>query len=215
MLERCQGTLYRKRVRASALRRAFPLRQYRDEMLRKAPWVGVLLVWAGIAQAQSLAAVAEREKARRARVRAEGAPSKIVDEEALTRARGESLSVTGKESPARAEKEERGEAVEPEGDEATRLTPEEVRELREQWSRVWRSRLEAAERERDIAADHVFQCQKAATFFFVPLGIDCNGVRERLAIAEYRLKEIRANRYNWELLLPEGGRAPPESEPPG
>ena len=84
-----------------------------------------------------------------------------------------------------------------------RLSPQEVRELRETWSRVWKEQLEAAERELEIAKDHVFQCRAASHYFFVPIAVDCNGVHERLAIAEYRLEEIRENQYNWELLLPE------------
>jgi hypothetical protein len=36
----------------------------------------------------------------------------------------------------------------------------------------------------------------------VPLAVDCEGVDLRLAGAESRLKKIKRNRYNWELLLP-------------
>ena len=38
---------------------------------------------------------------------------------------------------------------------------------------------------------------------FVPLAIDCEGVDLRLARAEAQLKDVRATRYQWELLLPD------------
>ena len=89
------------------------------------------------------------------------------------------------------------------------MTEAEIREYRETWARVWPERLEAAEKELELATDAAFQCQSAAHYVFVPLAVDCNGVFERRAIAEYRLRETRQNRYNWELLLPERQRPPP------
>ena len=112
---------------------------------------------------------------------------------------GKGLSVTGLSVAAVAAESK----VDIERPASKRLSAQDVRELRETWSRVWKDQLEAAEIELEIAKDDVFQCRAASHYFFVPIAVDCDGVRERLAIAEYRLDEIRQNQYNWELLVPE------------
>ena len=174
-------------------------------------WVPVVLLASGLAQ--SLGEIAEKERERREQTKSESAP--VVGDRELARARGDGLSVTGKGvEPASmgSEGSDLEDPVDLDVPEVIELSPREVKELRETWNRVWKARLEVAQEQRDVAADAVYQCQKAGVFFFVPLGIDCEGVRERLAIAEYRVKEIRANRFNWELLLPERRRPPPRPE---
>ena len=157
--------------------------------------------------AQSLGEVARKERQRRAES-ASNTDVAVIREQELEASEGEGLSVTGRSvaavsavsggsAEAKVDTSRRGRPV------SKRLSPQEVRELRETWSRVWKEQLEAAERELEIAKDHVFQCRAASHYFFVPIAVDCNGVHERLAIAEYRLEEIRENQYNWELLLPE------------
>ena len=171
-------------------------------------WAGVFLLSAGVmpARSQSLAEVARKEKERRARVSGED-PAPVIGERELAASPGQSLSITGRDTES--SQDESSSSGSPPADEERRLTPEEIRDLREKWARVWKTQLEGAEEEAKLARDAVYQCNKAGTFFFVPLAIDCDGVHERLAIAEYRLKEIRANQYNWELLLPERKRSPP------
>ena len=176
--------------------------------------------------AQSLGEVARKERQRRAES-ASNTDVAVIREQELEASEGEGLSVTGRSvaavsavsavssvsavsaavsavsggsAEAKVDTSRRGRRGRPA---SKRLSPQEVRELRETWSRVWKEQLEAAERELEIAKDHVFQCRAASHYFFVPIAVDCNGVHERLAIAEYRLEEIRENQYNWELLLPE------------
>ncbi len=86
---------------------------------------------------------------------------------------------------------------------AANLTANEIRDLREQWARIWQEQKTQAEQELEKAKDDVYQCRSAERYFFVPIAVDCEGVDLRLAAAESRLKTIKRNRYHWELLLPE------------
>ena len=153
---------------------------------------------------QSLGEVARKERQRRAES-ASDTPVLVIRERELEASEGEGLSVTGRSVAAvSGEAEEARVGTSRRGRPASkRLSSKEVRELRETWRRVWKEQLEAAERELEIAKDHVFQCRAASHYFFVPIAVDCSGVHERLVVAEYRLEEIRKNQYNWELLLPE------------
>ena len=168
--------------------------------------------------AQSLAEVAKKEKGRRggtARTGGTGThePVPVIGDEELSSARGDTLSVTGTPEPTKPTKPTKKAPSEPDPSSADSgerlLTEAEIRDYRETWARVWPERLAAAEKELELAIDAAFQCQSAAHYVFVPLAVDCYGVFERRAIAEYRLRETRRNRYNWELLLPERPRPPP------
>ena len=191
-----------------------------------APWAVLLLFGTGVVSAQSLAEVAKKEKDRRGTRGREPIP--VIGDEELSSARGDGLSVTGRiepiepieslepleQDPSEPEPSPANPGDDPDSPDSPdarelQLTDAEVREYRESWARIWAERLEAAEEELELAKDAVFQCQSAAHYVFVPLGVDCSGVFERRAIAEYRLKETRQNRYNWELLLPERQRPPP------
>ena len=172
--------------------------------------LAALFLLCGPIWAQSLGEVARKERQRRAESASE-TDVVVIREQELEASEGAGLSVTGR-SGAAGSAVSRGstEAAEvnvdttPPGPPASRrLGAAEVRELRETWSRVWKEQLQAAEGELEIEKDHVFQCRAASHYFFVPIAVDCDGVHERLAIAEYRLDEIRENQYNWELLLPE------------
>ncbi len=156
------------------------------------------LLFCGPMWAQSLGEVARRERQRRAEI-ASDTPVSVIREQELEASVGKGLSVTGLSVAAVAAESK----VDIERPASKRLSAQDVRELRETWSRVWKEQLEAAEIELEIAKDDVFQCRAASHYFFVPIAVDCDGVRERLAIAEYRLDEIRQNQYNWELLVPE------------
>ena len=163
--------------------------------------LATLFLSCGPIGAQSLGEVARKERQRRAES-ASDRPVMVIREQELEASEGEGPSVTGRAVTAvSAVAEASAEDGPPPA--SKRLSPEEVRELRETWRRVWKEQLEAAETELEIAKDHVFQCRAASHYFFVPIAVDCNGIHERLAIAEYRLAEIRVNQYNWELLLPE------------
>lgn len=180
-----------------------------------APWAALLVLGSGLASGkssgQALGEVAEREKARRAQ--SKGDPIPVIGDEELLESRGAGLSIVGLETsaePDEAPSDESTDSAEDDVLENRSLSEKEVREYRETWARVWAERLEAAERELELAEEAVFQCQSAAHYVYVPLAVDCNGVYERRAIADYRLEEIRQNRYNWELLLPERKRPPPQ-----
>jgi len=185
-----------------------------------APWAALLLFGTGVVSAQSLAEVAKKEKDRRTGTARTGGlrPVPVIGDDELSSARGDGLSVTGRAEATNAPSEPDPSSVGPAGlgDDSDasdsgerRLTKAEIRDYRETWARVWPERLEAAEKELELAMDAAFQCQSAAHYVFVPLAVDCYGVFERRAIAEYRLRETRRNRYNWELLLPERPRPPP------
>ncbi len=174
--------------------------------------LATLFLLCGPIWAQSLGEVARKERQRRAES-ASDTHVVVIREQELEASEGKGLSVTRRSvgavsavsrgsAEAKVDTSRRGRRGR-RGQPSKRLSAQEVRELRETWSRVWKEQLEAAERELEIAKDHVFQCRAASHYFFVPIAVDCNGVHERLAIAEYRLEEIRENQYNWELLLPE------------
>ncbi len=169
-----------------------------------------VLSW-GAATAQSLTDVAKKEKQRRAGSES-GESVPVIDDEQLSLSRGESLSVMGTEpSDEPVDSEGAGEDSSSASTiEDRRLSAKEIRDYRETWARVWAERLAAAEEELELAEEAVFQCQSAAHYVYVPLAIDCSHVFERRAVAEYVLKETRENQFNWELLLPETKRPPPQ-----
>ncbi|TDI40064.1 MAG: hypothetical protein E2P02_17525 [Acidobacteria bacterium] len=173
-------------------------------------WVlglAAVFLLSGPVWAQSLGEVARKERQRRADSASE-TDVVVIREQELEASEGKGLTVTGRSVGAvsavsGASAEAKVDTSLPGPPASSRLGAAEVRELRETWSRVWKEQLQAAEGELEIAKDHVFQCRAASHYFFVPIAVDCDGVHERLAIAEYRLDEIRENQYNWELLLPQ------------
>lgn len=150
---------------------------------------------------QSLAEVAEKERARRAQVAKTAGESEVISEEDLEGARGDSFSVSGQASTAPEDFADEEDAANP-SEASRRLSAREIRDLREKWAEIWQGQMEQAERELERARDDVYQCRAASRYFFVPLAVDCQGVDLRLASAEARLKKVRRNRYHWELLLP-------------
>lgn len=152
------------------------------------------------ALSQSLSEVAKNERARRARV-GKGAPAPVIREGDLESVGGEPTSSTVVVPKPDA-------VLEPETEDAEESRPseKEIRDLREQWDRIWREQMDEAKKNVETARNDVYQCRSAERYFFVPLAIDCNGVDLRLAAAEARLKQVERNRYNWELLLPEKQR---------
>lgn len=186
-------------------------------MFRRSALATLGILVAAAVGAQSLAEVAAREKARR---RALGTPpSAVIDEVSLEsdRARGATTAPT-REAPA-----EDAPAAAPDRDAPAAaglsakevravdrpLSVEEVRDLRDTWARVWADQMASAEDDLAIARDDLRQCRTAELYVFVPLAIDCYGVGERLALAEFRVDYLRMNRFNWELLLEQETRAPP------
>ncbi len=170
------------------------------------PWIAILavsLLSGSAATGQTLAEVAKKERERRDRAGKDGRETLVISEKELKEARGDSLSVSGSRSedpPPTGPSEE--EAVPSEA--ASKLTANEIRDLREQWARIWKEQLSQAEQELERAKDDVYQCRSAERFFYVvPLAVDCDGVDLRLAAAESRLRVVKRNRYHWELLLPE------------
>ena len=162
--------------------------------------LSVFLLAAAGASGQSLAEIARKERERRAQSQGTGA---VITEKELEEARGDGVSVSGKpseETPSEAS-EEPGDVEGETG--RRRLTAKEVRDLRQEWARIWEERMRQAEAELEKAKDDLYQCRSADRYVFVPLAIDCEGVDLRLARAEAQLKEVRATRYEWELLLPD------------
>jgi hypothetical protein len=157
------------------------------------------LVWTSFAlpgEAQSLAEVARKERERRAKL---GAEAPVIGDAELASGEGATFSVIGTSAEGSEAGSDAGAA---EKSDVPKPTEREIRDLREKWYRLWREQMAAARKELDKARDDVYQCRTAESFFFVPLAVDCDGVEERLADAEANLKEIQANRYNWELLVP-------------
>ena len=175
--------------------------------------VGLGLMWtallSGAASAQSLGDVAEKEKARR-RTTVAPKPVRVIGNEELLRARGVALSVTGRPvDAATADKDDPQPRSSDDGAGTSQLSEREIKHYRDVWNRVWAEQMAAAEKQLELARDDAYQCRSAGHYFFVPLAVDCNGVGERLALAEFRLKEVRSNRYNWELLVSQPRRGPP------
>jgi hypothetical protein len=135
--------------------------------------------------------VARKERERRAGL---GKESPVIGERELETHRGS--------SPSSSESEEEEPPAPAPAPDRPSLTEREIRELRSKWNRIWNEQMNEARRNLAKARDDVYQCRAAGSFFFVPLAVDCNGVHERLTEAEARLKEVQANRYNWELLAP-------------
>jgi hypothetical protein len=153
---------------------------------------------------QSLAEVAKKERERRAQAGGAGGRTAVISEKELEEARGDSLSVSGTPSGEASSYTPAGDA----GPDAAAgagngLTAKEVRDLREAWAGIWQEQMNQAELDLARAKDDLYQCRSAERYFFVPLAVDCVGVDLRLAAAEARLKKVKRNRYQWELLLPE------------
>lgn len=183
-------------------------------MHRLAPWIALIWVGTGVASAQSLAEVAKKEKDRRARAsgsQGDDAVIPVIRDDELAEARGDGVSIMGSSAESIDDDASDGTEKNELDDPDHGLTEAQIRDYRDRWARIWPERVAAAEKELELANDDVFQCQSAAHYVFVPLAIDCNGVFERRAIAEYQLDEIRRNRFNWELLLPERPRPPPSN----
>ena len=153
---------------------------------------------------QSLAEVARRERERRAQADKVRNPAAVITEKDLEEARGDTVSVSGTEpgEPPSVRSEEDA-AHDADARAGRKLTAKEIRDLREDWSRIWQEQMAQAEQELEQAKDDSYQCRSAERYFFIPIAVDCEGVDLRLAGAEARLKKVRSNRYNWELLLPE------------
>jgi hypothetical protein len=166
--------------------------------------LAICLLAPAASSGQSLAEVARKERERRARTEKTGSRPTVISEEDLEAARGDSFSVTGTE-PGEPSSEAPGEA--PAGAAAAtavgQLTAKEIRDLREEWARIWQGQMSQAEKDLERAKNDVYQCRSAERYFFVPIAVDCDGVDLRLATAEARLRKVKSNRYNWELLLPE------------
>ena len=154
---------------------------------------------------QSLAEVAKGERERRDKVGKAGNPAEVISEKELEEARGDTLSVSGisSEEPTAGPSEEDLEEPVEETSAASKLTAKEIRDLREEWARLWKEQMSQAQQELAQAKDDVYQCRSAERYFFVPVAVDCDGVDLRLEDAEARLKKVKLNRYNWEILLPE------------
>jgi len=163
----------------------------------------VCLFSAVASSGQSLAEVAKKERERRAQAGKGGNPAAVISEKELEQARGDSLSVSGiahEESSSRPPDEVV--AVGAEARAGSKLTAKDIRDLREQWARIWEEQMSQAEQELEQAKDDLYQCRSAERYFFVPLAVDCEGVDLRLAGAKARLKKVKSHRYHWELLLP-------------
>jgi hypothetical protein len=160
--------------------------------------------------AQSLAEVAKKERDRRARIQQSAGTAPVFGGEELAAVGGSDRSATGGErksaregaSDTRPRNEGSVAHAAASLEDADRLTDKQARELRETWARVWQDRMDQARTELDEARNDSYQCQAASPFFYVPLGIDCDGVDLRLAEAEARHREVEQQRYNWRLLLP-------------
>lgn len=158
------------------------------------------LVAASISAGQSLGELASKERKRRAQVSDPAGQGLVITEKDLKEARGDSFSIAGP-SPSPDDFSEEADA-ESKPSRAGKLSAKEVADLRVQWARIWQEQMEQAERELEQARDDVYQCRSASRYFFVPLAFDCEGVDLRLAGAQARLKKVKRNRYDWELLLP-------------
>jgi hypothetical protein len=165
--------------------------------------VATALLAAPASTGQSLAEVAAKERERRAEVAKSGSPARVISERELEEAPGDALSIAG--TPLEADSPDPGAEVALSGREGARakLDAKQIRELREEWGRIWEEQMRQAELELEKARDDRYQCRSAERYFFVPIAVDCEGVDLRLASAEARLRKIKRNRYRWELLLPE------------
>jgi len=170
----------------------------------------VCLLSAVASSGQSLAEVAKKERERRAQAAKAGNPSAVISEKELEEARGDSVSVSGTafEAPAAGPSEEEEAAAAAEAGAGSKLTVKEIRDLREEWARIWQEQMSQAEQELERAENDLYQCRSAERYFFVPIAVDCEGVDLRLAGAEARLKKVKLTRYDWELLLPEKNPSP-------
>ena len=163
---------------------------------------GLMLVAGAGLSAQSLGEVAKKERERRAQLTVSDG-KRVIGNRELTETNGGSLSVVGSgRSPD--ESSDESTVNDEESDKRSQaVSPVEVKELRAAWNKSWRRQLEAAEREVVTVKDALFQCQSAARYVYVPIAVDCERVYERVAIAEWKLRQVEKDRYNWELILPE------------
>jgi hypothetical protein len=156
---------------------------------------------------QSLAEVARKEKERRAKLSGQQ-PAPVISEDELEASRGEAVSLLGRGFEAAVDtgvpNGERDAEGEREPGTTSELSDKEIRDLRQKWTVVWQEQMEEAQKNLESAEYDRDQCRAASRFFFVPMAIDCDDVARRVAEAEHQLSEVRANRYNWELLLPSG-----------
>ena len=162
----------------------------------------ICLLSAVASSGQSLAEVAKKERERRAQAGKGGNPAAVISEKELEEARGDSLSVSGTASEEPSSGPPAEAAGDAEANAGSKLTAKDIRDLREEWARIWQGQMSQAEQELVQAKDDVYQCRSAERYFFVPVAVDCDGVDLRLARAEARLKKVKSNRYHWELLLP-------------
>ncbi len=165
--------------------------------------LAVCLLIAVASSGQSLAEVAKKERERRAQSGKGGRGAAVISEKELKEARGDSLSVSGTASEEPSSRPAAEAAGGANANAGSKLTAKDIRDLREEWARIWRGQLSQAEQELEQAKNDLYQCRSAERYFFVPIAVDCEGVDLRLAGAEARLKKVKSNRYHWELLLPE------------
>jgi hypothetical protein len=172
-------------------------------MRRFGPGLLCALLGAIPASGQSLGELARKERERRAAVERSERPAAVFSEKELEEARGGSLSIA-ESSVVRATAPTAEAAASGSWDADGRLSAKEAAALRQEWSRIWEEQTREAEADLERAKEDRYQCRSAERYFFVPIAVDCEGVDLRVANAEARLKKVKRNRYNWELLLPEG-----------
>jgi hypothetical protein len=157
----------------------------------------ILMLFASAAglSAQSLAELAEKEKARRA-----GLPTRspVLTEEDLRSAQG-TLSVTGEESPA---SESEAEAGQKPPEESERRPLDEIRRERiqkmEAWAAEWERRMAAARENVARLKEKAKDCRLADRMFFFLYMPGCEEIEPRLAAAEAELREIARSRYDYD-----------------
>lgn len=143
--------------------------------------------------AQSLAEVAEREKARRAGLKTK---SPVLTEKDLRAAKGETLSITGapaadlpEEQPSEKKAEER-----PSLD---TIRQERIKKM-EAWAAEWERRMAAATERVTQLKDKAKDCRLAQRMYFFMYVWGCENIEERLAEAESELRELERSRYDWD-----------------
>ena len=162
---------------------------------------GLMVVGGTGLSAQSLGEVAKKERERRAQLTV-SEEKRVIGNRELTETKGGSLSVVGRGRSPDESPEEPAESEEGSDKSSQAVSPTELKELRAAWNKIWLRQLEAAGRELARAKDALFQCQSAAHYAYVRIAADCERVDERVAIAEWKLRQVKKDRYNWELILP-------------
>ena len=161
----------------------------------------MILAGAGLS-AQSLGEVAKKERERRSQLTV-SEKKRVIGNRELAEIKGGSLSVVWRSRSPDESPDEPTENEEESDKSSQAISSVELKELRTAWNKIWLSQLEAAERELATAKDMLFQCESAASYVYVPIAFDCEGVYQRVAIAAWKLREVKKDRYNWELLLNE------------